>query len=71
MTEPLDISSEEVRIYVYAGGKEYGISNPVKLAVTDSGSHRVVDRFGWTHRPEPGWIAIKWKPFPGHPAFVA
>lgn len=71
MKEPLDISSEECRVYVYAGDKQYAINRPIKLYVTDRGSHRVVDYFGWTHRPEKGWVAIKWMPHPGHPAFVA
>lgn len=70
MTE-IDISTETARIYVYADGWEYTITAPVKLFVTESGSHRVVDATGWTHRPEPGWLAIKWQPHDGAPAFVA
>lgn len=69
MTE-IDVTSEARRIYVYANG-EYEIAEPVSVFITDSGSHRVIDAAGWTHRPETGWIAIKWLPKSGQPAFVA
>lgn len=68
---PLDITSELYRIYAYADGKRYRISNPEQLYVLDNGSHRVVDSDGVTHRPTPGWLAISWKPKPGQPPFVA
>ena len=71
MTDPIDISSEEERIYVYHDGREYRVYRPVRLFVTASGSHRVVDQAGWTHRPANDWIGLKWKPFPGEPAYVA
>lgn len=69
--ESIDITSEIYRIYVYKDGQRFRINNPVELFVLDSGSHRVVDSDGVTHRPTPGWLAISWKPKPGQPAFVA
>ena len=71
MTKEIDITSEEVRTYVYEDGREYSIANPQKVFVTETGSHRVIDADGWTHRPELGWIALKWKPRHGQPQFVA
>jgi len=73
MTKELDISSEEYRIYTYAGGETYRIDFPVVLFIIEDGgpSHRVVDKNGVTHRPERGWVAISWKPNDGEPAFVA
>ncbi|MDT0507556.1 hypothetical protein [Novosphingobium sp. MMS21-SN21R] len=71
MTTKIDTSSEEVRTYVYGDGAEYSVPDPMTVFVLESGSHRVVDRDGWVHRPEKGWIAIKWKPLNGQPAFVA
>jgi hypothetical protein len=72
---PIDISSEEWRIYTYPNGSEAHIENPVCLYVIkdDRGgvTHRVVDKDGVSHRPERGWVKISWKPKPGAPAFVA
>lgn len=67
----LDISSEAYRIYTYADGKTFRINDPDQLFITESGSHRVTDADGLTHRPERGYVAISWKPRPGRPAFVA
>lgn len=74
MTEPLDISSEDYRIYTYGDGSTFRVNAPVQLHVIqdDRGtSHRVIDRAGQTHRPERGWVGITWKPRDGEPAFVA
>lgn len=70
MTET-DISSEENRTYHYANGDTFTIEAPVKLVVTDTGSHRVVASDRRTYRPTPGWVSISWKPRDGAPAFVA
>lgn len=67
----LTISSEEYRVYAYAGGATFTIVAPVTLHVLPSGSHRVIDAAGVTHRPERGWLGISWKPKPGEPAFIA
>lgn len=74
MTQPIDISSEEFRIYTYAGGETFRIDEPAELhVITDERgiTHRVVDKGGMTHRPERGWVGISWKPREGAPAFVA
>ena len=71
MSKEIDISTEAIRTYVFADGSEYTIEAPRGVHVTETGSHRVIDAAGWTHRPEPGWIAIKWKPENGAKAFVA
>lgn len=70
---PIDISSEEYRIYRYTHG-EFRIDAPVELHVlTDErgDTHRIIDASGVTHRPERGWLGISWKPKDGAPAFVA
>lgn len=66
----IDISSEIFREYQYDRGV-YKIDDPVELHVTESGSHRVIDRNGTTHRPATDWLAVRWKPKDGEPAFVA
>lgn len=74
MTNAIDISSEEYRIYTYGSGDTFRIDDPSELhVITDEKgvSHRVIDKGGMTHRPERGWIGISWKPREGAPAFVA
>jgi hypothetical protein len=70
-SEPLDITSEQFRIYAYADGGRYRINCPDRLFVMPNGSHRVIDGDGMVHRPTPGWLAISWKPKPGAPEFIA
>lgn len=68
----LDISSEQYREYAYPNGKAFRIDNPKDLYIlTDTGSHRVVDTSGVTHRPERGYVGISWKPTSGAPPFIA
>ena len=61
------ISSEQWREYVYSGGHMYHIPRPKTLYVKnekeegEGPSHRVVDHLGVTHRPERGWVAIRWR----------
>lgn len=74
MTTPIDISSEEYRVYTYKDGSTFRIEAPSVLHVLndDRGeTHRVVDESGLTHRPARNWIAISWKPRRNAPAFVA
>ena len=74
MTNPIDISSEEYRIYTYPNGSEYRINSPLALHIIQDekgATHRVTDNFGMTHRPERGWVAIAWKPRDGARVFVA
>lgn len=67
----VDISSEEYRRYTYPDGSSFTVRQPLRLTITGSGSHRVEDMQGETHRPSPNYIAISWKPKAGAPAFVA
>ena len=66
----IDISTEQYREYVYPDGI-YKIVTPVELHITEKGTHRIVDAAGVTHRPSPGYLAIRWLPNSGAPAFVA
>lgn len=68
--QPIDISSEEYRVYTYPNGAKFRIDAPTQLFIID-GSHRVVDVNNVTHRPERGYVGISWKPILGQPAFVA
>lgn len=74
MNKPVDISSEEFRIYTYADGSTFRIEQPATLYVIEDekgDTHRVVDKSGVTHRPERNFVGISWKPAEGQPAFVA
>lgn len=74
MSNAIDITSEEYRVYHYANGAEFRINAPRALHVLtdDKGiSHRVEAEDGCTYRPERGWVGISWQPKPGQPAFVA
>jgi hypothetical protein len=71
-TPRYDITEEEFRTYTYGDGKQFKIDRPVWLyVIKDDGgvSHRVVDLYGLTHRPERNWAGISWKPKTGFPAF--
>lgn len=66
-----DISSEKYREYTYPEGATIRIENPLYLHVKeDSGSHRVWDAQGVSHRISPGWIELKWEVKEGEPHFV-
>lgn len=69
--KPVDITSEEYRVYTYADGRRFTIVDPVSLFVLASDNHRVVDKAGVTHRPTRNWVGLSWKPRDGEPAFVA
>lgn len=69
--EPIDISSEYRRIYTYEGGAEFVIEDPALLFIMPNGSHRVIDKHGYTHRPTPGYLGISWGVHDGKPFFVA
>lgn len=56
--EPIDISMEEYRTYVYANGDTYTIQNPKQLYIRDSGGHRVVDDKE-AHIIASGWKSIR------------
>lgn len=62
-----DISVEFFRTYVYDKGATYTITNPKTLFITDTGSHRVVDKSGLTHYPRNDWVGLQWKQTDGKP----
>lgn len=69
---PTDITNEEYRVYSYANGAEYRIDGPQQLYIFEGKSgwtQRIVDANGVTHRPSPGFVAIRWKPTAGTLAF--
>jgi len=61
-----DISSEEYRTYDFP---DYSITieKPLKLNVSSSGGHRVLDFEGVSHYIPSGWRHLEWK---GSPPFV-
>lgn len=65
-----DISSEAVRTYVFHGGDEVSILNPLQLNVSRSGGHRILDAQEVSHYVPSGWIHLKWTAKPGQPNFV-
>ena len=67
----IDISSELYREYTFLNGENIRIDRPLLLSVKeDSGSHRVWDAHGISHRVSPGWIELKWEVKEGEPHFV-
>lgn len=73
-TKPIDITSEQYRVYTYPDGSTFRIDSPAELhVITDEKgtTHRVVDTRGTTHRPERGWTGISWTAKEGAPRFVA
>lgn len=66
-----DIGSEEFREYVFPGGELVRIDSPLKLAVSESGGHRLFDRSGLSHYVPPGWVHLRWRARDGEPNFVA
>lgn len=63
---PISIANESFREYVYPEGSVYRIDQPVDLYIVN-GSHRVVDERGITHRPERGYVGIRWVQIDGRP----
>jgi hypothetical protein len=69
MTEFKDISTEIFREYTFPGGDKVTISKPVRLAVSDSGGHRIVDAVGASHYIPPRWIHLRFEVVSGAPNF--
>lgn len=65
----VDISSEEYRLYEFAAST-VRINEPLGLAVSDSGGHRVFDASGKSHYIPSGWVHLEWKSKDGSPHFV-
>jgi hypothetical protein len=61
MFEWKDVSRENVRIYYFKDGSQFQIDRPVKMAVSKSGSHRVLAENGRTYWVRGDFIAISWE----------
>ena len=59
-----DISTELRRHYDF-NGYVVTIENPIRLHVSSSGGHRIVDSDGNGHYVPAGWVHIKWENRPG------
>lgn len=64
-----DLRGEVSRIYVFPGGDQLVVENPVQLRVTASGHQRLVDADGNSYIIAPGWLYIRFKVKPGQPPF--
>lgn len=58
-----NIEHEEYRVYVFPDGSSVQITNPVKLNVSKSGGHRVLDVYNMAHYIPSGWIHLYWETF--------
>lgn len=68
--EFIDISSENVRWYIFEGGQIVEIEYPSWLHVSPSGGHRILDAVGICHYIPPTWIHLCWRVGEGCPHFV-
>lgn len=64
-----DLDSEEFRVYRFPDGLVVKITAPLKIAVSSSGGHRVLDSQGISHYIPAGWVHLQWKVKPGCPHF--
>lgn len=64
-----DISTEQYRAYVFPGGDTVTVTEPLKLFVSNSGGHRIVDASGTSHYLPARWIHLSWKVKAGQPEF--
>jgi hypothetical protein len=65
-----DISDEVHRTYEFPGGDIVTIIDPIKINVSKSGGHRILDAAGTSHYIPPKWIHLKWTVKGDSPAFV-
>ena len=65
----IDISSEEIRRYVFQKN-DLMIEFPLYLHVSESGGHRIIDACGQSYYIKPTWDFIVWKVKEGMPHFV-
>lgn len=56
-----DVSTEIYRVYEFPDGKIVKINKPVKLNVSKSGGHRILDEKGVSHYVPSGWVHLYWK----------
>lgn len=69
-----DISSEQWRQYTFlkdGAVVALRIQDPLRLAVSASGGHRVFDASGLCHYVPSGWFHLSWEAKSGQPHFVA
>lgn len=62
--------SEVRRTYVFPGGEKVVIENPLRLNVSASGGHRVLDGAGVSHYVPEGWHHLFWETEPGAEPFA-
>lgn len=62
-----DISTNEYREYIFPDGFIVRIDCPMKLNVSESGGHRILDADGMSWYVPSGWRALRWM---GEPHFV-
>lgn len=65
-----DISSEEIREYVFPNMDCISIKEPLWLHVSDSGGHRLFNKEGVSWYIPSGWICLTWVAKEGKPNFV-
>ena len=65
-----DISSEQVREYIFPTGQKVRIENPLWLHVSKSGGHRIIDDQGYSHYIPFTWGHLYWRVKEGMPYFV-
>lgn len=65
-----DLSDEQYRVYEWAGFVTIRINEPLKLNVSESGGHRVLDKEGVSHYIPKGWIHLYWKVKEGRHPFA-
>ena len=57
-----DISGEISRTYIFPGGNNITIKDPVALYVSKSGGHRIITGEGESIYVAPGWISFRFGP---------
>lgn len=62
-----DISTNEYREYLFPDGFVVRVDNPMKINVSESGGHRILDADGMSWYIPSGWRALRWI---GDPHFV-
>lgn len=65
-----DISSEQYREYEWIGGYTVRINYPLKLNVSASGGHRILDTRMVSHYIPSGWVHLYWVTKKGEDCFV-
>lgn len=64
------IEDEQVRTYKFPNNEIVTIKEPLKLNVSESGGHRILDAAGESHYIPKGWIQLSWKVKDGREPFA-